>query len=201
MATCRRMRSIWTISRPSRSIRVSSRRCCPTSRSASATRPRCTRSAIARRKRSRRAAPPSPHSSARSRRRSCSRRARPSRTTLRCIGYANRNKRAGDHIIISEVEHISLHNIGKYLEKEGFQGHQGAARSVRPHQSREAPLPDHRRDHPRLGGLGEQRDRHRPAHRRRSPRCCRGPAWRCTSTRWPPRACCPSTWPPCPSTC
>jgi len=39
---------------------------------------------------------------------------------LALIGYANRNKRAGDHIVISEVEHISLHNIGKYLEKAGF---------------------------------------------------------------------------------
>jgi cysteine desulfurase len=39
---------------------------------------------------------------------------------LALIGYANRNKRSGDHVIISEVEHISLHNIGKYLEKEGL---------------------------------------------------------------------------------
>jgi len=39
---------------------------------------------------------------------------------LALIGYASRNKRAGDHVIISEVEHISLHNIGKYLEKEGL---------------------------------------------------------------------------------
>lgn len=39
---------------------------------------------------------------------------------LALIGYATRNKRAGDHIVISEVEHISLHNIGKYLEKAGF---------------------------------------------------------------------------------
>ncbi len=39
---------------------------------------------------------------------------------LALIGYANRNKRSGDHVIISEVEHISLHNIGKYLQKEGF---------------------------------------------------------------------------------
>lgn len=39
---------------------------------------------------------------------------------LALIGYASRNKRAGDHIIISEVEHISVHNIGKYLEKDGF---------------------------------------------------------------------------------
>jgi cysteine desulfurase len=39
---------------------------------------------------------------------------------LALIGYAGRNKRSGDHIIISEIEHISIHNIGKYLEKEGF---------------------------------------------------------------------------------
>ena len=39
---------------------------------------------------------------------------------LALIGYANRNKRAGDHVLISEVEHISLHNIGKYLVKEGL---------------------------------------------------------------------------------
>jgi len=39
---------------------------------------------------------------------------------LALIGYASRNKRSGDHLVISEVEHISLHNIGKYLEKEGF---------------------------------------------------------------------------------
>ncbi len=41
-------------------------------------------------------------------------------TNLALIGYAGRNKRSGNHIVISEVEHISLHNIGKYLEKEGF---------------------------------------------------------------------------------
>jgi cysteine desulfurase len=39
---------------------------------------------------------------------------------LALIGYARRNKQSGNHVIISEVEHISLHNIGKYLEKEGF---------------------------------------------------------------------------------
>ncbi|MHA1767198.1 MAG: cysteine desulfurase family protein [Promethearchaeota archaeon] len=39
---------------------------------------------------------------------------------LGIIGYALRNKRNGNHIIISEVEHISLHNIAKYLEKKGF---------------------------------------------------------------------------------
>lgn len=37
------------------------------------------------------------------------------------IGYAMRNKNKGKHIIISEVEHISIHNIAKYLEKNGFE--------------------------------------------------------------------------------
>ncbi|MCG6877691.1 MAG: cysteine desulfurase [Deltaproteobacteria bacterium] len=40
---------------------------------------------------------------------------------LALIGYAMRNKRKGNHIIISEVEHISIHNIAKYLEKNGFE--------------------------------------------------------------------------------
>ncbi|OGP56243.1 MAG: cysteine desulfurase NifS [Deltaproteobacteria bacterium RBG_13_52_11] len=39
---------------------------------------------------------------------------------LALIGYASRNREKGDHIIISEVEHISIHNIAKYLEKNGF---------------------------------------------------------------------------------
>jgi cysteine desulfurase len=39
---------------------------------------------------------------------------------LALIGYANRARREGAHVIISEVEHISLHNIGKFLEKSGF---------------------------------------------------------------------------------
>jgi cysteine desulfurase len=39
---------------------------------------------------------------------------------LALIGYAMRNRRKGDHIIISEMEHISIHNIAKYLEKLGF---------------------------------------------------------------------------------
>lgn len=39
---------------------------------------------------------------------------------LALIGYATRNRDKGDHIIISEVEHISIHNIAKYLEKNGF---------------------------------------------------------------------------------
>jgi cysteine desulfurase len=37
------------------------------------------------------------------------------------IGYALRNKNKGNHIIISEIEHISIHNIAKYLEREGFE--------------------------------------------------------------------------------
>ncbi|MFX1482301.1 MAG: cysteine desulfurase family protein [Promethearchaeota archaeon] len=36
------------------------------------------------------------------------------------IGYALRNVKRGNHIIMSEVEHISIHNIAKYLEREGF---------------------------------------------------------------------------------
>jgi cysteine desulfurase len=39
---------------------------------------------------------------------------------LALIGYAMRNKRKGDHIIITEAEHISILNIAKYLEKNGF---------------------------------------------------------------------------------
>ncbi len=37
------------------------------------------------------------------------------------IGYAMRNKRKGNHIIISEVEHISIINIAKYLMAQGFE--------------------------------------------------------------------------------
>ena len=37
------------------------------------------------------------------------------------IGYAMRNQQKGNHIIISEVEHISIHNIAKYLERSGFE--------------------------------------------------------------------------------
>jgi cysteine desulfurase len=39
---------------------------------------------------------------------------------LALLGYANRNRRAGDHVVISEVDHISIHNLGKALEREGF---------------------------------------------------------------------------------
>jgi cysteine desulfurase len=39
---------------------------------------------------------------------------------LALIGYALRNKNKGDHIIISEIEHISVHNVAKYLQKNGF---------------------------------------------------------------------------------
>ena len=41
-------------------------------------------------------------------------------SNLALLGYANRNKRAGDHVVISEVDHISIHNLGKALEKAGF---------------------------------------------------------------------------------
>jgi cysteine desulfurase len=36
------------------------------------------------------------------------------------IGFALRNKHKGNHIIISEIEHISIHNIAKYLSRNGF---------------------------------------------------------------------------------
>lgn len=39
---------------------------------------------------------------------------------LALIGYAFRNQEKGKHIIISEIEHISIHNIAKYLEQNGF---------------------------------------------------------------------------------
>lgn len=40
---------------------------------------------------------------------------------LALIGGALKNKRKGNHIIISEIEHISIRNISKYLEQNGFQ--------------------------------------------------------------------------------
>lgn len=39
---------------------------------------------------------------------------------LAIIGYAIRNRSKGNHIIISEIEHISIHNISKFLKKNGF---------------------------------------------------------------------------------
>jgi len=41
-------------------------------------------------------------------------------SNLGIIGYAMRNKDKGDHLIIAEIEHISIHNIAKYLVKNGF---------------------------------------------------------------------------------
>jgi cysteine desulfurase len=40
---------------------------------------------------------------------------------LALIGLALRNKNKGNHVIISEIEHISIHNIAKFLEKNGFE--------------------------------------------------------------------------------
>ncbi|HET6497037.1 MAG TPA: cysteine desulfurase family protein [Thermoleophilia bacterium] len=39
---------------------------------------------------------------------------------LGIIGYMQRNRRKGDHVVITEAEHISVFNIAKYLEKNGF---------------------------------------------------------------------------------
>jgi len=41
-------------------------------------------------------------------------------SNLGIIGYALRNRRKGDHVIVSEAEHISILNIAKYLERNGF---------------------------------------------------------------------------------
>ncbi|MEM2143440.1 MAG: cysteine desulfurase family protein [Candidatus Thorarchaeota archaeon] len=40
---------------------------------------------------------------------------------LALIGYALRNKKKGSHVIISEVEHISIMNLAKSLTSMGFQ--------------------------------------------------------------------------------
>ncbi len=40
---------------------------------------------------------------------------------LALVGFATRNASKGKHVIISEVEHISIHNIAKYLQKNGFE--------------------------------------------------------------------------------
>lgn len=39
---------------------------------------------------------------------------------LALIGAAMRYKNKGNHIIISEIEHISIRNLAKYLERQGF---------------------------------------------------------------------------------
>lgn len=41
-------------------------------------------------------------------------------SNLALIGYALRNKDKGNHLVIAEIEHISIHNVAKYLEKNGF---------------------------------------------------------------------------------
>jgi cysteine desulfurase len=41
-------------------------------------------------------------------------------SNIALIGYAQRNRRKGNHVIITEAEHISVLNIAKYLEKNGF---------------------------------------------------------------------------------
>jgi len=39
---------------------------------------------------------------------------------LAITGYVTRNRKRGNHIVIAESEHISLHNIAKAIEKQGF---------------------------------------------------------------------------------
>jgi cysteine desulfurase len=40
---------------------------------------------------------------------------------LAIIGYSMRNKRKGDHIIVSSIEHMSVINSCKFLQKNGFE--------------------------------------------------------------------------------
>ncbi len=40
---------------------------------------------------------------------------------LALIGFALRQRAKGNHIVISEIEHISIHNIAKYLTRNGFE--------------------------------------------------------------------------------
>ncbi|MFW9848182.1 MAG: cysteine desulfurase family protein [Candidatus Thorarchaeota archaeon] len=40
---------------------------------------------------------------------------------LGIIGYVMKNKRKGNHVVISEVDHISVHNIAKHLTQQGFE--------------------------------------------------------------------------------
>lgn len=40
---------------------------------------------------------------------------------LAIIGYANRNKRLGKHILVSRLEHPSIYNICDYLKTQGFE--------------------------------------------------------------------------------
>ena len=42
-------------------------------------------------------------------------------SNLGLIGAALNRERKGNHIIISEIEHISILNLGKYLERQGFE--------------------------------------------------------------------------------
>ena len=41
-------------------------------------------------------------------------------SNLAILGYVSRNRRRGDHVVIAEPEHISIHNIAKALEKQGL---------------------------------------------------------------------------------
>ncbi len=40
---------------------------------------------------------------------------------LALMGFAFRNRRKGNHIIVSKVEHLSILNTAKYLQKQGFE--------------------------------------------------------------------------------
>ena len=113
-------------------------------------------------------------------------------SNIALLGYANRNKRSGDHVVISEVEHISIHNIGKALEKAGFrvskvppdQYGRISPEKLRARVSDETILVS-------VGWASSEIGTVQPFAR--SPTCSRARASPSTSTRWPPRGLCPWT--------
>jgi cysteine desulfurase len=40
---------------------------------------------------------------------------------LALLGFALRNRRKGTHVIVSQIEHLSILNVAKYLQKQGFE--------------------------------------------------------------------------------
>ncbi len=75
---------------------------------------------------------------------------------LGIIGYMQRSRRKGDHVVISESEHISILNIAKSLEKTGFRVTRFPIDLFGRVSPKKHPCADHRRHHPRLGRLGKQ---------------------------------------------